>query len=59
MRSYRDQPGNDIARFEWTDELSDTDVESTFLYAVVGTFGSAVSAATNERPFRCVSGTAG
>lgn len=59
MRSYRDQPGNDIARFEWTDELSDTDVESTFLYAVVGTFGSAVSAATNERPFRCVSGPTG
>jgi hypothetical protein len=56
MRSFRDQPGITVSDFEWTDELSDTDVESTFLYAVVGEFGSAVSEAFDDLPYRCVVG---
>jgi hypothetical protein len=56
LRSFRDQPGITVSDFEWTDELSDTDVESTFLYAVVGEFGSAVSEAFDDFPYRCVVG---
>jgi len=60
MRAYRAQPGVTIAPFEWTDELSDTDVESSFLYAVVGSGGSAVAEAFgNDYPYRCVAGPQG
>lgn len=59
MRAFRAQPDVDIARFEWTDELSDTDVESVFLYAIVGSGGSAVSKATDSFPYRCVAGPTG
>lgn len=62
MRSFRRLHGTGgvtIERFEWTDELSDTDVESVFLYAVVGTAGSAVDRAFDDHPYRCVTGATG
>ena len=59
MRAFVDLPGVTASGFEWTDELSDTDVESTFLYAVAGESGSAVSAATDPQPYRCVGGPLG
>lgn len=60
MRSYRTQAGVTVAPFEWTDELSDTDVDSTFLYAVVGSGGSAIATSgEDEYPYRCVAGPTG
>jgi hypothetical protein len=60
MRAYRAQPGITIAPFEWTDELSDTDVASGFLYAIVGSEGSAVDEGFgNDYPYRCVAGPQG
>jgi hypothetical protein len=62
MRSFRTLDGTggvSIENFEWTDELSDTDVESVFLYAVVGTGGSAVDGAFDDHPYRCVGGPTG
>lgn len=62
MRSFRELDGTggvSIERFEWTDELGDTDAESVFLYAIVGTGGSGVDQAFDDHPYRCVAGPTG
>ena len=60
LRALRDSDVDvTLASSEWTDELSDTDVAGSFLYAVVGTSGSGVDESIENYPYRCVGGPTG
>ena len=60
LRALRDSDVDvTLASSEWTDELSDTDVAGSFLYAVVGTSGSGVDESIENYPYRCVGGPIG